>query len=998
LLLYLAVAIVALWTILHGMYVDGDGSASTADSCLQQASNETGTDPNSKALDVARELADLFGIGDSNSTEVVNFETLAYVSVQLITPIAILTRWLMPVVNLNKDELSSLLSSSLAMAFDIVEFQNNLHEDSLKGNTMLSYVVLVFTSLSLIQLAQLSQLLAPRAAKSDSWEAFWTVYGIIFQEIPFLSIRIYIITKEGLAITDLIFPLKNSFGIVFGIYHTYVLLKTKKKATEEKRRSSAGLPAAEKDIVRSQRKKAFNMTFPLLILFAHLGLLIWRVVVVHNNFLYCLMALVILPFIAITVPRAIQHKRQLSYRKTKSTIWYQPLLIYLLASVACSWLIVLTQIDNRTFVITKTTPDTEPAPTNATNYTDGEYFHTVGDFYPTGDTWKEPRPVPPIVSEYTEGDFSPADRRTADMVWTETDGTRSSITKTTLPVLSVIKSGTFDSIVVTMSEVRHRNSGQFPFPTNHVAEFNRTTASNGVVTSYSTLEPVISEVTVTASETRSPNTPKPSLLISRIVVSSRTPAAPTPDSNRQANAATSPTSGLTSDCENSTDIRLGDATSYGLVQLILPIAIFVRWWLPRDNMSHKDFSSLLQLALASAFDIAEFFHLLVDLPALHEHRTLVILVMTFTSTGLLLLAEIDIGLGSQNSRNKYGLVSQSPRIIWTIFSILFLDGPFFVVRVLIIVTLGTNAEHFQLVFLLKNAFAVIFGIYDIVTHRKLVRDWKLKKQEEETAEEGHALTLTNFNASKVPIERNLPDPQLTTGTMPGSQPMPGPQPSPGTLPGPQPMPGTVPGPQPMPGTLPHPQPSPGTLPGPQPMPGTVPGTLLHPQPMPGPQPSPGTLPGPQPMPGTVPGPQPMPGTLPHPQPSPGTLPGPQPMPGTVPGTLLHPQPMPGPQPSPGTLPDPQPIPGFQPVPDTLPDSQPMPGTLPGPQPMVLPYSEFPDNIFVNKDAVANLTLPTSQSESSITSGGVSNALYEAIESGGVPNPMYEAVTFEEMSA
>jgi hypothetical protein len=419
-------------------------------------------------------------------------------------------------------------------------------------------------------------------------------------------------------------------------------------------------------------------------------------------------------------------------------------------------------------VITKTTPDTEPAPTNATNYTDGEYFHTVGDFYPTGDTWKEPRPVPPIVSEYTEGDFSPADRRTADMVWTETDGTRSSITKTTLPVLSVIKSGTFDSIVVTMSEVRHRNSGQFPFPTNHVAEFNRTTASNGVVTSYSTLEPVISEVTVTASETRSPNTPKPSLLISRIVVSSRTPAAPTPDSNRQANAATSPTSGLTSDCENSTDIRLvlsfrcrssysivtvlhdfqGDATSYGLVQLILPIAIFVRWWLPRDNMSHKDFSSLLQLALASAFDIAEFFHLLVDLPALHEHRTLVILVMTFTSTGLLLLAEIDIGLGSQNSRNKYGLVSQSPRIIWTIFSILFLDGPFFVVRVLIIVTLGTNAEHFQLVFLLKNAFAVIFGIYDIVTHRKLVRDWKLKKQEEETAEEGHALTLTNFNASK----------------------------------------------------------------------------------------------------------------------------------------------------------------------------------------------------------------------------------------------------------
>ena len=227
----------------------------------------------------------------------------------------------MPMVNLNSDELSSLLTSCLAMAFDIVEFQDNIHNDNLRGNTALAYVVLVFSSLSLIQLAQLSQLLAPRAVKSESWEAFWTVYGIICQEIPFLSIRIYIITLEGLAITELIFPVKNSFGIIFGVYHAYALLKTKKKETEAKRRSVSGLPAVEKDILRSQRKRALNMTFPLLLLFAHLGLLTWRVVVVRNNLLYCLMSLIVLPFIAITVPRAIQHKRQLSYRKTKSTIW-----------------------------------------------------------------------------------------------------------------------------------------------------------------------------------------------------------------------------------------------------------------------------------------------------------------------------------------------------------------------------------------------------------------------------------------------------------------------------------------------------------------------------------------------------------------------------------------------------------------------------------------------------------------------------------------------------
>ena len=194
----------------------------------------------------------------------------------------------------------------------------------------------------------------------------------------------------------------------------------------------------------------------------------------------------------------------------------------------------------------------------------------------------------------------------------------------------------------------------------------------------------------------------------------------------------------------------GDETSYGLVQLILPIAIFVRWWLPRDNMSHKDFSSLLQFALATAFDIAEFFHLLVDLPELHDHRTLVILVMLFSSTSLLLIAEIDICLGSQNPRNEDGLGSQNPRIIWTALSILFLDGPFFVVRVYIMVLLETDAEHFQLVFLLKNAFGVLFGIYDIVTRRKVARDWKLKKREENIADrlEKHAVTLTNIGAGQ----------------------------------------------------------------------------------------------------------------------------------------------------------------------------------------------------------------------------------------------------------
>jgi hypothetical protein len=173
-------------------------------------------------------------------------------------------------------------------------------------------------------MAQLSHLFASRVAKSLRWEAFWTIYGVVFQEIPFLSIRIYIIVLEGMAITEIIFPLKNAFGIVFGIYHAYALLKTKKKESELKRNSLPDAEVVERDersILWSKRKRAFNMTFPLLFLFAHLGLLTWRVIVVRDEILYCLLSLIVLPFIGITVPRAYQHRRQIHYRKTKASIW-----------------------------------------------------------------------------------------------------------------------------------------------------------------------------------------------------------------------------------------------------------------------------------------------------------------------------------------------------------------------------------------------------------------------------------------------------------------------------------------------------------------------------------------------------------------------------------------------------------------------------------------------------------------------------------------------------
>ena len=178
----------------------------------------------------------------------INFETIAYIGIQLITPVIIFTRWMMPRVDLTNKELSQLLMTGVAMSFDIVELQDNIQNDDLRNNKTLAYLILVFTSLSLLQLLQLSEALAKRAVSSARWEMFWTVYSIVCQEIPFLIIRIYILTVSGFAIVQLIFPLKNAYSIVFGVYHIFAILKTtKRKKRNEQRRSSAAVSETSDD-------------------------------------------------------------------------------------------------------------------------------------------------------------------------------------------------------------------------------------------------------------------------------------------------------------------------------------------------------------------------------------------------------------------------------------------------------------------------------------------------------------------------------------------------------------------------------------------------------------------------------------------------------------------------------------------------------------------------------------------------------------------------------
>ena len=259
----------------------------------------------------------------------------------------------MPRIDLTSEQFSSLLLTGVALSFDIVELQDNIQNEELRNNEILAYLILVFSSLSLLQLLQLSEALARRVVSSRKWEMFWTIYGVVCQEIPFLLIRGYIMIVSGFEIIQLIFPLKNAFSIVFGCYHIVAIMKTlKKEENEEKRRLSSSLaesPSSAKKSVSgsktitnnatkaetlgeelgdlknssdwSRTKPILSLVVPTLFFMAHLILLTWRVTSVNDNMLFWLLSLSVVPFTAITIPRIIQYKRSAS-KKIKAPVWY----------------------------------------------------------------------------------------------------------------------------------------------------------------------------------------------------------------------------------------------------------------------------------------------------------------------------------------------------------------------------------------------------------------------------------------------------------------------------------------------------------------------------------------------------------------------------------------------------------------------------------------------------------------------------------------------------
>lgn len=270
----------------------------------------------------------------------IDFEAIAHVGFQLVTPVIILTRWLMPLIDITTQQLSRLLVTGVVISFDTVELQNNIRNEDVRNDESLAYVILLFTSLSLLQLLQLSEALARRVMSSQQWEMFWTLYGIVCQEIPFFVIRIYILCVSGFEVVQLIFPIKNAFCIIFGIYRMFAIYK--RAQTEEQEEQDETNSAASSEMhTDTIERLVIRGVIPILVLMAHLLLLIWRVTVVHDNLCFWLLSLSVLLFAALIVPRLVLNQQGISNTKMKASVWYVACAVCLVCMCIClgGWIV-----------------------------------------------------------------------------------------------------------------------------------------------------------------------------------------------------------------------------------------------------------------------------------------------------------------------------------------------------------------------------------------------------------------------------------------------------------------------------------------------------------------------------------------------------------------------------------------------------------------------------------------------------------------------------------
>lgn len=170
----------------------------------------------------------MLDIGDTTWIVVIQ-ETLVY--------LLVFSRWILPRAEVSRAALSDLLLEYLAIASDIMELYAIFDENVVQRHLGVTYAILAVWSLSFLQFipvlsykqkyrhlhsARMQKI--TRACGDFFAEVLVTIMSILFQDGPFLCLRLYIMLRFELITYSLVFfILKNIVALLLLIYRLVIL-------------------------------------------------------------------------------------------------------------------------------------------------------------------------------------------------------------------------------------------------------------------------------------------------------------------------------------------------------------------------------------------------------------------------------------------------------------------------------------------------------------------------------------------------------------------------------------------------------------------------------------------------------------------------------------------------------------------------------------------------------------------------------------------------------
>uniref|UniRef100_A0A7E4VL00 Transmembrane protein 26 n=1 Tax=Panagrellus redivivus TaxID=6233 RepID=A0A7E4VL00_PANRE len=159
---------------------------------------------------------------------------------QLLLVVLIVGRWLLPKGEISREQLSQILLAYLAISSDIVELFDVFKEKPVYSDKFVQYVVLSAWTLSLLQfpfVLTVSRARKMRVAitedviirKTDFWSCIYDIdlWAILLanslQDMPFLAVRLFLVSRGLLTYTMAFFICKNGLIIALQTYRAFVL-------------------------------------------------------------------------------------------------------------------------------------------------------------------------------------------------------------------------------------------------------------------------------------------------------------------------------------------------------------------------------------------------------------------------------------------------------------------------------------------------------------------------------------------------------------------------------------------------------------------------------------------------------------------------------------------------------------------------------------------------------------------------------------------------------